>query len=131
LELAAALAKLAETTERLRELSLRVNLSTEPALLPRWKRTHTVHKTTFMRSNMREKEVLFLRQLLNLPDARTALRQYQETHRRVLQGKRMVADPDPLDTTWRQRPARYLTARQMAEEQLSGRALQRELRRIR
>jgi len=83
-----------------------------------------------MRRNMGEAEVNLLRHLLDLPDPATALARYRETDTRDLPAKRAVADPDPVDTTWRERPERRLSAEDLIRSQLQGRALAKELRRI-
>ena len=42
-----------------------------------------------------------------------------------------MADPDIPCPDWRSRPERHLTARQLIEQQLSGKALLKELKRLR
>jgi hypothetical protein len=130
MSLTAAMAKLMATVER---LNMRTAMASEPLTVPRWRvRAHTVQKTTFMRRQMGEPEVRYLRTLLAAPDAVSALKAYQSTHGRVLRPKRasIEAKPDVIDTSWRQRTPRYLSAEDLMRSQLQGRALTKELRRL-
>jgi hypothetical protein len=128
--------------------SMRDAMAVEAEQLPKWRRkrkrvtladgsvadftqlyshTHSVQTYGYGRA-----EVDLLRWLVTRPDAMTALRRYEQTHQRALQGKRkaLEADPDVVDTSWRQRTPRYLSAEDLIRSQFSGRALARELRRI-
>jgi hypothetical protein len=112
---------------------MREALASEPSVL-RWTpkpRTVCTH-TTYLQRNYDANDVAYLGLIVAAPDSMTALAQYQSGRQRVLKGKRkpVEAEPDPHCPQWRDRPERHLTARQMAEEQFSGRSLQRELRRI-
>lgn len=112
--------------------SMREAMASEPSVLPHWPAKRTVcTRTVFVRRDMGKSEVDFLQQLLRLPDPMTALATYRAGHHRVLQPKRVLADPDPVDTTWRDRPERQMTPEDLIREQFSGRSLRRELGRLR
>jgi hypothetical protein len=134
---------------------MRRGMAVEPLVLPKHKRrgtfffengeilefpksqTHTVRepKTTFFRSQYNRAD---LNMLSLVRDAQLLRFSFEDSERwlisrrngRTLPRKRIDADPDPVCTEWKERPARLLTAEQMIREQFTGRALQRELARL-
>jgi len=56
---------------------------------------------------------------------------YNRGHVRTMKPKRLTADPDIPCPDWRSRPERHLTARQLIEQQLSGKGWLKELKRLR
>jgi hypothetical protein len=127
--------------------SMREALASEPAVLPKHKRrgiwtlengeilefpdAHTV-RTTYLRSNYNANDVAFLRRIIEAPDPINALNAYRSSHGRVLRAKRapVEAEPDVIDSTWRERPERQMTEEDLIRAQFSGRALARELKRL-
>lgn len=109
--------------------------SIEPAILPRWRAKKPVKpvetKTQYMRSNFNRKDVLLPQWILASPASITVLAAYRSSHQRELKPERLTADPDIPRSDWRSRPERHLTARQLMEQQLSGKALVKELKRLR
>src|SRR5258708_35192803 len=94
-------ASLKAAGDRLRLLSLRITMGAEPDILPAWRvkarPLHTV-RTQYMRRDYGVAEVNFIRLLMDVPDAVTALATYRAGHQRVLRPKRAAADPDPVST---------------------------------
>jgi hypothetical protein len=132
-------AQLKAMTERLNtaaklQPSMREGMDAEPNLLEPWpKRRTTCARTTYLRRNYDASDVAYLRLLAVAPDPMSALAEYRSTHTRALVGKRrpIEADPDPVCHAWRDRPERKLSAEDLIRSQFSGRALRRELRRLR
>jgi len=81
-----------------------------------------------------ERDVAYLRHLGAMPYfivEGSAEAAYNRGHVRTMKPKRLTADPDIPCPDWRSRPERHLTARQLMEQQLSGKALVKELKRLR
>jgi hypothetical protein len=149
-------ARILAAKAKLDEFRLGGWLRSEPGMLPAWKRrprsfhtlptgevivygpgrTHTVRevqaKTMYLRRDYTRADVGYLERVLAAPDTITALNAYRANNGRLLRAKRnpIEAEPDPCCPEWCDRPQRTLTAEQMIREQFTGRALQRELRRI-
>jgi len=127
-------------------------MASERGLLPKWKKlkanqrleletgeviefpkARTV-RTEFLRRDYLERDVAYLRHLVVMPHfiaKGSAEAAYNRGHVRTMKPKRLTADPDIPCPDWRSRPERHLTARQLIEQQLSGKALLKELKRLR
>jgi hypothetical protein len=93
---------------------------------------HSVHaKTTYLRANYTLADVDLLQQIVEAPEPAAALRLWEANHPSTFKPKRIDVEPDPVDTTWRSRPERHLNAEELIRQQFSGRALARELKRLR
>lgn len=133
-------------------LSMRDALASEPAVLPAHKRRGTWRlessgeivefpkdkygKTRFLRSNYTARDAAYLEaareataKRFTAEDAIATLRKLRPDIGRAKR-KPIEADPDPCCPGWRDRPERHLTPEQMIREQFTGRALERELRRV-
>lgn len=121
--------------ERLQERNFRSMMQFESALLPKWRQkpTRTQAKQTLrMRPNFGEPEVRLLLQILDAPSPLTAVTTYRDAHQRVLKPKEAIqVDPDIPSTEYQSRPERHLTAEDLIRAQFSGKALFKELRRLR
>lgn len=111
-------------------------LGVEPAILPKRRAKKPVkdsaaEKTQRMRRDFNEADVCLLQWILKAPSPFVAIAEYRARHQRVLKPKRTQSDPDVPHPNWRSRPERHLTARQLMEQQLSGKALLKELKRLR
>jgi hypothetical protein len=121
--------------KRLQERNFRSMMQFESALMPKWsqKPARTQAKRTLrMRRNHGEPEVRFLLRILDSPDPLTAVTTYRAAHQRVLKPKKALqADSDIPSIDYQSRPLRYLTAEDLVRQQFSGKALVKELRRLR
>jgi hypothetical protein len=121
-----------QTTRRLQERRLRSMIAVEWVILPAWRpKPRLPKKTQTMRANFKATDVSLLQHILETPGLIIALTIYRTCHQRVIQPKRITADPDVPCPDWRSRPERHLTARQLIEQQLSGKAMMKELKRLR
>jgi hypothetical protein len=148
-------AKIAGTP--LDDMAMRFALESE-SILPRWKRKpHSFHqlangevvvfggkpeydahsmRTLYVRPNYTQRDVDYLERVvassyvITAEHADVILRQ-QKPNTAHSKRKPMEADPDPdMGMEYRARPERHLTAEEIAREQFTGRALERELARI-
>jgi hypothetical protein len=151
--LEACTAKLKEATAKLEEQRLAAWLRIEPRMLPKWKRqphgfktlrdevtvqgnAHSV-RTMYMRPNYTQRDAEYLQRCVNAQhsitanEANTILRSMKPDRS---YGKRRPAEanPDPdMRAQYRARPERRLSPYELIMESgLKGRALQRELARI-
>jgi hypothetical protein len=138
-------------------LAMRFALASE-SILPRWKRkphsfhqlasgevvqfggeaehdAHTV-RTLYLRPNYNADDIAYLEQVvassypITAEHADIILRQ-QKPNTSHSKRRPAEADPDPdMRMDYRSRPERCMTAEDLAREQFTGRALERELRRI-
>lgn len=142
-------------TRKLEEFRLGGWLRMEPSVLPKWKRrpkgfqtlpsgelvvvgkAHSV-RTRYMRSQFNAGDVAYLGRVVRASQATTAeqattiLRRMKPDTSRA---KRLPgeAEPDMMDTTWRSRPGRSLSAEDLIREQFTHnpKQLARELARLR
>jgi hypothetical protein len=140
-------------------LAMRFALASE-TILPRWKRQphsfhtlasgevvqfggkaeHDVHtvrtvRTLYMRPNYNQADVAYLEHVvassyvITAEHADVILRQRKPNTSRSKR-RPIEAEPDVPSLEWKSRPERYMSAEDLAREQFTGRALERELRRI-
>lgn len=145
-------AKLAELRQLRQGKHLRAAMGSKRSLLPKWKKLKASQRleleageiiefaesravrTEYLRRDYLERDVAYLRQLVAMPyfiAEGSAEAAYNRGHVRTMKPKRLTADPDISCPDWRSRPERHLTARQLIEQQLSGKALLKELKRLR
>ena len=131
---------------------LRAAMASERGSLPKWKKLKANQRleletgeviefaesrtvcTEYLRRDYLERDVAYLRQLVVMPyfiAEGSAEAAYNRDHVRTMKPKRLAADPDIPCPDWRSRPERHLNARQLIEQQLSGKALLKELKRLR